>query len=172
MNSDEVPQLVERCIPRFRDAGLPAITAGDVARVQHTVAATLWAGMGSVFDIKITRKSESCELRVIAKYVRLPARCSSVGDQRKKASYAVEAAFYAQGHAQRLIAAGACVPFPLHIDTSRSCGVTICMTRLDGSSSCRGDSLAFVEWLAKLHAMYWGNARADAAVATGLQAQG
>ena len=48
----------------------------------------------------------------MAKRVELPAVCSSIGDQRKKDSYDVEASFYSRGHAERLIAAGAVVPFP------------------------------------------------------------
>jgi hypothetical protein len=155
---------------------LPPLAPDDIADVTCEAAASLWAGMGAVFEISVTHKSEKPPLRFMAKRVQLLAKCCSAGDQRKKDSYAVEAAFYSQGHAHRLITAGACVPYPLHIDTSRSSGVTICMTRLDGCSGCPGDSaacdLACVSWLATLHALYWGQARADAAVASGLQAQG
>ena len=50
--------------------------------------------------------------------------------------------------------------------------MTILMTEVSGSSSHRGDEEAFIGWLAKLHATYWGNERADAAVKSGLQRQG
>jgi hypothetical protein len=92
--------------------------------------------------------------------------------QRKKDSYDVEAAFYARGHAERLIAAGAAVPHPLHVETARGAGVTICMTHVEGRCRHAGGAEAFLRWLARLHSTYWGVARADAAVADGLQAQG
>jgi hypothetical protein len=172
MDSREVLQLVERCLPSFHEAGLPPLEAQDIADVKHKAIASLWAGMGTVFEITITSKAGCSPVSIMAKRVELPAQCSSTGDQRKKDSYAVEAAFYSQGHAQRLIAAGAHVPYPLFIDSSRYPCVTICMSRLEGLSRCRGDSAAFVQWLATMHATYWGSERADAAVATGLQAQG
>ena len=172
MDSSEVLRLVEHCLPSFKEAGLPPLETHDIAGVTHSAIASLWAGMGSVFEITVECKSGRPPLSIVAKRVNIPAQCCSIGDQRKKDSYAVEAAFYSQGHAQRLIAAGAVVPHPLFIDVSRHPSLTICMTRLDGRSSCRGDSLAFAAWLATLHATYWGSERADAAVATGLQAQG
>ncbi len=172
MDSSEVLRLVQRCLPSFHQAGLPPLQVQDIADVKHKAVASLWAGMGAVFEIIIASKTSRSPVSIMAKRVELPAQCSSIGDQRKKDSYAVEAAFYSQGHAQRLIAAGACVPYPLFIDCSRCPCVTICMSRLDGVSSRRGGSAALVQWLAILHATYWGNERADAAVATGLQAQG
>jgi len=132
--------------------------------------ASLWAGMGSVY--RLGAKTKRGDVSIVAKRVELPRVCSSIGDQRKKDSYDVEAAFYSQGHAERLLSAGAIVPTPLHAETSRGENVTICMTQLEGRSSHRGDSAAFVSWLAKLHAAYWGSDRADAAVESGLQAQG
>ena len=65
-------------------------------------------------DIKSTAGAPP--LSIVAKRVELPAVCSSIGDQRKKDSYDVEASFYSRGHAERLIAAGAVVPFPLHVE--------------------------------------------------------
>ena len=125
MDSSEARRLVLCCAPSFHAAALPPLAPDDIADVTCEVAASLWAGMGAVFEISVTHKSEKPPLRFMAKRVQLPAKCCSAGDQRKKDSYAVEAAFYSQGHAHRLIAAGACVPHPLHIDTSRSSGVTI-----------------------------------------------
>ena len=128
-------------------------------------------------DIKSTAGAPP--LSIVAKRVELPAVCSSIGDQRKKDSYDVEASFYSRGHAERLIAAGAVVPFPpvltrtsqslrtvragyayqpracrtyhvpwhhrfpLHVEHRPGEGVTICMTRVDGRSSHKGDSEAF-----------------------------
>lgn len=171
MDKAEAKKLVERCLPSFAKAGLkPLSTPADIVDVTARAIASLWAGMGNVY--KLTVKSAAGEsISIIAKRVDLPDVCDSIGDQRKKDSYDVEAAFYSKGHAERLIQGGALVPHPLYVD-KRGGNVTICMTEVEGRSSARGDSEAFVSWLAKLHATYWGSKRADEAVASGLQAQG
>ena len=85
----------------------------------------LWAGMGTIYEL-------SCgDQRIIAKVVKLPKRCDSVGDRRKAKSYECEAAFYRDGYAAQLLDAGVVVPRPLHVE-ARSDGVTIVMSRLDG----------------------------------------
>jgi hypothetical protein len=175
MDAVEARELVEKCLPRFASAGLPPLTAQSIAEVKAKSIASLWAGMGSVFRLSITCNDHP-PLSIIAKRVELPAVCDSIGDQRKKDSYDVEGAFYSRGHAEQLIAAGAVVPFPLHVEPRRGSGVTICMTEVEGRSSLPGAYRAFLSWLAKLHATYWG-ARADEACNPtgrhgGLQRQG
>ena len=176
MDKQEAVALVTRSLPKFTTAGLPPLGADAIAAVQPKRIASLWAGMGNVWQLNITTSTAGAPpLSIVAKRVELPAVCSSIGDQRKKDSYDVEASFYSRGHAERLIAAGAVVPFPLHVEHRPGEGVTICMTRVEGRSSHRGDSEAFVAWLAKLHATFWGR-RADEAcgggAGGGLQAQG
>lgn len=171
MDAAESRQLVERCLPKFQPAGLPPLKADEIKSVQSKAVASLWAGMGNVYKLTITRTSGDTST-IMAKRVVLPPTCDSIGDQRKKDSYDVEAAFYSKGHAEKLIGASAIVPYPLHVEATRGANVTICMTALDGRSSFKGDTEAFVGWLARLHATYWGPARADAAVKSGLQAQG
>ena len=87
-----------------------------------------------------------------------------------------EADFYLGGHAARLCEAGAACPLPLLVERGEgNRDLTLCMTRLDGSTDrCMDDArtCAVLTWLARLHALYWGRARADAAVAEGLQPQG
>ena len=126
----------------------------------------LWAGMGTIYEL-------SCgDERIIAKVVKLPKRCDSVGDRRKAKSYECEAAFYRDGYAAQLLDAGVVVPRPLHVE-ARADGVTIVMSRLDGRPGAfdrRGTETALAA-LARLHACFWGP-RADAAVAGGLQEQG
>ena len=126
----------------------------------------LWAGMGTIYEL-------SCgDQRIIAKVVKLPKRCDSVGDRRKAKSYECEAAFYRDGYAAQLLDAGVVVPRPLHVE-ARSDGVTIVMSRLDGRPGAfdrRGTEVALAS-LARLHACFWGP-RADEAVAGGLQEQG
>ena len=170
MDKEEAKRLLTACLPRFSQAGLPPIAATEIVGVAATAIASLWARMGSVYQL--SAKTKRSDVSIVAKRVELSRVCSSIGDQRKKDSYDVEAAFYSRGHAERLLSAGAIVPTPLHVETSRGENVTICMTQLEGRSSHRGDSAAFVSWLAKLHAAYWGSERADAAVESGLQAQG
>ena len=126
----------------------------------------LWAGMGTIYEL-------SCgDQRIIAKVVKLPKRCDSVGDRRKAKSYECEAAFYRDGYALQCIDAGVVVPRPLHVE-ARADGVTIVMSRLDGRPGAfdrRGTETALAA-LARLHACFWGP-RADEAVAGGLQEQG
>eukprot|EP00913_Durusdinium_trenchii_P031237 g29248.t1 len=90
--------------------------------------------MGSVYRITATGAKIKPQ-SIVAKRVQLPKHCDSIGDQRKKDSYDVEAAFYQKGHAERLIDAGCLVPFPLHVEHSRGEGVTICMTELEGGAA-------------------------------------
>jgi len=170
MDAAEARALVDTALPLFGAAGLPS-PSGGIKDVRARSVASLWAGMGNVYTLTITPTS-GAPVTLCAKRVSLPDVCDSIGDQRKKDSYDVEAAFYSKGHAEKLIAAGARVPFPLHVE-ARAGGVTIVMTHLDGSSSHRGEAEAFVTWLATLHATFWG-ARADAACGAqgGLQAQG
>ena len=163
MDKQEAVALVKRSLPKFATAGLPPLSVDAIAAVQPKRIASLWAGMGSVWQLNVsTSTAGTPPLSIVAKRVELPAVCTSIGDQRKKDSYDVEAAFYSRGHAERLLAAGALVPYPLHVEHRPGEGVTICMTRVEGRSSHRGDSEAFVAWLAKLHATYWGS-RADEA---------
>ncbi len=126
----------------------------------------LWAGMGHIYELQCGDE------RIVAKVVKLPKRCDSVGDRRKAKSYECEAAFYRDGYAAQLLDAGVVVPRPLHVE-ARSDGVTIVMSRLDGRPGAfdRRGTEAALSSLARLHACFWGP-RADEAVAGGLQEQG
>lgn len=77
-------------------------------------------------------------------------------------------------HAARLQKAGATVPQGLVIERLDGGRIQISMTKLTGSrcSVNESNTKSALVWLARLHATYWGNKRADEAVATGLQAQG
>ena len=171
MQPDEALDLAQRCAPRFAQAGLPA--APTITKVRAKRMCGLWAGMGAVYELVVSADGIP-DFAIVAKRISLPKNCSSIGDRRKKDSYDCEAAFYAcgGGFAERLIKAGAAVPFPLLVE--RTPALTICMTKLVGrSGSMHGEqTAAALSWLAKLHASTWGAARADAAVAGGLQAQG
>ena len=161
MEAQEARELVLQALPNFASAGLPTVEAEAIVDVQVSHLASLWAGMGQVYRLTV-RSEGTAPVAIVAKRVQLPKQCSSIGDQRKKDSYAVEAAFYMCGHALRCLAAGAVVPHPLHVAAERGDGVTICMTQLEGTASHRDASRAFCVWLARFHATYWG-ARADEA---------
>mmetsp|Transcript_32405 Transcript_32405/g.65489 ORF Transcript_32405/g.65489 Transcript_32405/m.65489 type:complete len:385 (+) Transcript_32405:52-1206(+) len=174
-----VPELLEEearalalsSAPNFAAAGLPEADLSSCA-ISHRPLAQLWGGMGGVYEIAVESPG-SCNFSFVAKRVCPPSRCDSVGQQRKRDSYACEAAFYLRGHAERLARAGCAVPFPLHVDGTREDGITICMTKLQGNSVGLGEKemRLVMSWLARLHAAYWGR-RADEAVAEGLQPQG
>ena len=87
MDPSEASTLMERCLPDLTKAGLPATAAADLGPVKARLVARLWGGMGYVYEL--TASPPTGPLTVIAKRVRLPDRCESIGDQRKKASYEV-----------------------------------------------------------------------------------
>jgi len=165
MNAAEAEQLVKLALPAFPQAGLPALSPEAIQRVTATSMARLWGGMGAIYELQVVSKGKTVA-SAIAKRVRMPADCTSIGDRRKKASYEVEAAFYGRGHAERLIAAGCSVPVPLVVETSRADGVTICMSKLPGAKARLDEahSQAVLRSLAIIHALYWGP-RADEATA-------
>ena len=143
----------------------------------------LWAGMGSIYEIRCKHAPGSGgdgggggAEAIIVKQIECSAELHSIGDRRKRASYICEANFYSTGVAAQLLAAGCRVPRPLHVSKSEDgCRVTICMSKLVGASAGRvgmAESKAVLEWLATLHAIFFGHQRADAAVARGLQPQG
>lgn len=172
LDAEEACAIVERCLPRFPAAGLPELEASQLREACARPVARLWGGMGSVFEITVTTTTGST-VTIVAKRIKLPHRCTSVSDKRKKDSYDVEAAFYRNGHAEQLICAGCRVPFPLFVENSRGDGLTICMSKLEGKAGWMDElqTKAVMSWLAGLHATFWGR-RADEAVAAGLQPQG
>ena len=172
MRDEDALALARRASPSFADAGLCEKSAvpPKVASANARSIASLWGGMGSIEQITATTE-EHGKIVFVAKVIKLPKGRLSVGDQRKADSYDVEAAFYGN-HATKLIAAGCTVPCPIAVD--RGPPLVICMSLLEGHDNFRMDkkmSAAALNWLARLHALYWG-AKADAAVSSGLQKQG
>jgi len=163
-------ELVEKCLPRFKLAGLPDIQAKSIKDVKEDRGArqSLWGGCGAIYKFCI-ETAEGPDLSIVVKKVAMPSEELSRGDQRKKDSYEVEAAFYSAGHAERLIDASCIVPFPLYVETAPS--VTICMTELKDSRVARSRE-AFLVWLARLHGTYWGCRADEACTEGGLQKQG
>lgn len=56
----------------------------DVGQVEVRRMCRLWGGMGDVLELRAASRV------AVAKRIRMPRDCSSIGDQRKKDSYEVE----------------------------------------------------------------------------------
>ena len=148
----------------------------NVCIVSNESIASLWAGMGEIFEIRFyLNDNEKNIISMICKKICLPANEGSIsyGDMRKKKSYEVEKCFYDR-FASILNKNDVTVPEGLY--TKNSCSnLFICMTRLKGKSLSNlgiKNAKRAVKWAAKLHALTWG-VRADEFVASmGLQSQG
>eukprot|EP00294_Goniomonas_avonlea_P013485 CAMPEP_0114553968 /NCGR_PEP_ID=MMETSP0114-20121206/7955_1 /TAXON_ID=31324 /ORGANISM="Goniomonas sp, Strain m" /LENGTH=359 /DNA_ID=CAMNT_0001738975 /DNA_START=87 /DNA_END=1166 /DNA_ORIENTATION=+ len=172
MANTEALALAEQCLPRLTAMGCS--TVDSIASVSSSLIQGLWTGMGDIVEISV-RGSNGAESSFVAKLIGPPKNPEDFGEKRDHASYNVEACFYEQGHADRLCDAGALCPRPIFIERKPGGFVTICMTLLPGSTRSRvgqAQTCSGLSWLAKLHATYWGHARADAAVKSGLQHQG
>eukprot|EP00928_Gymnodinium_smaydae_P034514 TRINITY_DN24434_c0_g1_i1.p1 TRINITY_DN24434_c0_g1~~TRINITY_DN24434_c0_g1_i1.p1 ORF type:complete len:510 (+),score=55.11 TRINITY_DN24434_c0_g1_i1:124-1530(+) len=129
--------------------------------------------MGGIDEVTASSQDGS-ECSFIVKVIGVPQDLENHELRRDHTSYFVEASFYERGHAQRLCSLGALCPRPLLVD-KQSGILRICMTRLPGAvfdGEVTSQVEAALQWLARLHATYWGTARADKAVSTGLQVQG
>ena len=51
MDKLEAVALVKRSLPKFTKAGLPPLSADAIAAVQPKRIASLWAGMGNVWQV-------------------------------------------------------------------------------------------------------------------------
>jgi hypothetical protein len=146
-----------------------SLKTNDVVNLQHRTLCNLWAGCGQIIEVTVQNHPS-----IIIKRISMPKDCHSIGNSRKKASYICETNFY-RHLAQHLNSIGCTVPIPLHLKSdSEGRNITIAMSKLEGSSGTPSwqHSSSFMRWLANLHSEYWGNDRADKAVALGIQEQG
>ena len=176
MDSAEALALVQRAVEAGRwsaDDHGGAVTFVRTSQIQR-----LWGGMGAVLSLEWSVDGEgggkgAAVHELVAKRVQLPAGGHlSLGDQRKKDSYECEARFF-EVMAAELNAAGLSVPRGLLVE-HRADGLTILMSKLRGAGSWsmgQAETAKAVAFLAQMHGQTWG-ARADAAVAAGLQPQG
>jgi aminoglycoside phosphotransferase (APT) family kinase protein len=182
MDSSFVYGLVLEAAPCFASVGLPSIDPDvPIDLVKFDVLTQCWGGMASIISVSVPSADSLSLVNFVAKCVRQSRpesdELTSIGDARKMQSYRAEAAFYQNGHVQVLLQNGCCVPRPLlvHSEHSDADFFVICMTRLTGKAAIsmgRNQSLAALTWLARLHAIFWGKDRSDAAVSNGLQEQG
>lgn len=165
-------RLAGACAPQLAKKGLPAIAAVEGVTVQHMQG--LWTGMGAIDEL-VVEGSGGARCSVVVKHIGTPKDLDNFEYKRDHDSYHVEACFYERGHADRLCAAGAPCPRMLLMDRKTAGVLRICMTKLTGedfSGASEVQVRSALEWLAALHAAYWGDARADEAVDSGLQPQG
>ncbi|KAL7524988.1 hypothetical protein ACHAWF_001163 [Thalassiosira exigua] len=184
----EAVRLARRCLPAMlaersvggegvpssslpNDAAIEALSEKDVS-VESMCR--LWAGMGCVYRVTVRLPGErdggvESHRFVAKKVVPPPRRSRSFGDERKAASYRVEAGFYEEVAPTLIEERGLSIPVPYHVERSDDDRVTICMSLLSGSSGLSDDVRvrAALEWLASLHAATWG-AVADDYVRRGL----
>lgn len=207
---DRLAQLVQECaqrvLPAFESKGLGKIES--VKGVASEKISGVWTGSGCILEVKVAGPSNAAGVFVakrIGSY-REVRRESALVDHM---SYYNELTFYETDVPERMYAAGALCPRPLHVarlssglpdssgqvagrqtamrleralerygvrqggtDQEHDEGI-ICMTKLPGGRW--GESQAQVQaallWLARLHALFWGSARADAVCALGVSDQ-
>lgn len=165
--------LARLCLKRFEAVGWGV--ASSVEQVTSGLLQNLWSGLGSVLELTVCAAGSSQDRHIIAKLIRPPPDPEDFEEQRDHESYFAEASFYEGGHAEALCRCGARCPLPLFLERCQDGHVNICMTRLPGHFCAhQGDAQVqlALDWLARLHAAYWGSDRADAAVRAGLQRQG
>lgn len=134
------------------------ISEGDV---KTKTLCQLWGGMGHVH--RITSTVDGADVEFIVKRVVPPPRgARSRGDERKAASYALEANFYRTLAPTLIEDHGLAIPVPYLVENDDDDGrVTICMSRVAGSPgrlSSDGEVRPALDWLATLHAATWGDA--------------
>ena len=171
INRTEATRLARKCLSKLLSDEPPGIieeTAASLSENDVTVKSVcrLWAGMGYIYQIAINlnlpSSTKSKYQFIVKRVIPPPKRSRSMGDERKAASYLIEANFY-QHIAPTLIQQhGLSIPIPYHVqrdDESGSDQVTMCMSLLTGSPSCLSsdDNIhAVLDWLATLHAATWG----------------
>lgn len=139
--------------------------------VTCTPMAQVWGGLGLVVEVLVEPSSAGAS-RVVVKLTPTAPGVMVAGDVAKRDAYAQEATFYERGHADELRRAGAECPRSLLVDRGAGGGaaLALCLSRLEGARPVGGLSpvqvLAALEWLARLHALYWGP-RAERAVCQG-----
>lgn len=170
METAAAAQLAQRCLPALQRKGLGKMQA--IASVSSRRLQALWTGVGGVDEV-IVKGDDGTVCSFIAK---------SIGSHKDLAndelalvdhmSYYNEATFYEQDLASRMCRASALCPEGLLVDRRDGGEITICMTKLTGQGFARNEqqTKAALTWLARLHALFWGEG-ADAVVAAGSSKQ-
>ena len=168
-------RLAEKCLPNLavgKSCGERALEARDV---KLSKICRLWAGMGHIYQVELWTTGTVC---FVMKHIKPPSRKrQSFGDQRKAASYHVECNFYDNLAASLIRDYGLHIPTPYLVEHGPAKEeITICMSLLVGNEidmSNLEEVKSVLSWLAKFHAVYWGQDQVDRIVQeVGLQAMG
>ena len=126
--------------------------------------------MGFIYDLSLYGGKYHI---IVKRIIPPPTRSRSFGDERKAASYQVEANFYENVAHKLLSEHHLSLPVPYLIERFRhetnADQITICMSRLKGSPGgldSDDEIHAVLRWLAALHAATWGE-KADFLVDSG-----
>merc|ERR1719221_2012150 len=146
---------------------------GTIERVESRNMLQLWTGLSGIDEV-IVRGSQGDSCSFVTKTIRpseeLKDDALALVDHL---SYYNEAKFYEQDLADGMYSAGMRCPRPLLVDREDSGVVRITMTKVQGMAFQRTDqqTKAALQWLARLHAHFWGERAAAAALRTGMSAQ-
>lgn len=174
--------------------------AGSSSHIEVTTVCRLWAGMGHIYRVSSCHHQQERGRRhnarsairsddddddhsgppcstLIVKSIHLPSTAkSSHGDRRKAESYQVEANFYEFVAEQLLSMQVGMIPRPLVVERLGGSSILIGMTEMRGRcirNSNAGDVRRVLRWLARFHAVYWGDDKVNAVVSSaGLQSRG
>ncbi len=139
---------------------LCTILGVEVIDLKEKRLCSLWAGYGSICALSLECK-QTAGKQLICKYVDPPLE-EGVAHERKVTSYIVESEFYRK-YSQRCIDNGVNVPRLFHTSSNSSGKVTLLMSDLRPRFSIPGSGLnwekaiAAIDWLARFHALHWGN---------------
>jgi len=165
MDKSSALQLTKRCLPHLEKKGLGKVT--EIENVKPRNLQPVWTGMGSVDEIQVTGKGETMSfvVKTVGSHKKLDDELALVDHM----SYYNEATFYEQDLSEGICGNGALCPKPLLVDRTEDGELTICMTKLPGRGFSRSpeQTRQALQWLAKLHSMFWGSA-ADEAVKLGV----
>lgn len=158
-------QLAKRCLPHFESKGVGKLTEIDSVKPRNLLG--LWTGMGSVDEVQVKSKDDSVSfvVKTVGSHKKLDDELALVDHM----SYYNEATFYEQNLSDSICAAGALCPKALLVDRTEDGELTICMTKLPGRGFSRNpeQTRQALQWLAKLHALFWGKP-ADEVVKSGV----
>jgi len=161
VNITEAVRLAKICLPKILSTASSITAEISEHNVQVKSICRLWAGMGYIYQIKV-QLPDNDKVSFIVKRVIPPRKSSrSMGDERKAASYLIEAKFYKHIASTLIEQYDLSLPIPYHVECNDNTDeVTICMSLLEGSPGYCGDDdsiQAMLSWLSTLHAATWGS---------------
>jgi hypothetical protein len=166
VSPDQALQLVRKCLPKLEQSK-KELNASDM---KISTMCSLWSGMGHIYKVSLW----GGQANLVIKHVAPPnPKRQSFGDKRKADSYQVEANFYDKLASSLIDDFNMNIPVPYLVEHGPAAGeITICMSLLEGKAMY-DEVRVVLDWMAKFHAIYWGNEAIDQLVAeVGLQAVG